>query len=75
MSQHLLPLYNYFKNTCMCSTAVSWLEGTLWETSKLLFFFPVPCLDSEDMTAMAALPFLKADIREIFESKFCAVSG
>jgi len=37
-------------------------------------FLPVPHLNSEDMTAMAELPFVKADVREIFESKFHAVS-
>lgn len=42
---------------------------------NFVFFFPVSSLDSEDMTAMAELPFLKADIRDIFESKCHAVSG
>ena len=42
---------------------------------NIVFFLPVPHLDSEDMTAMAELPFVKADVREIFESKFHAVSG
>lgn len=40
VSQELLCHYKYFKNEhVVCSTAVTWLKGVLWKTSRLFFSF------------------------------------
>lgn len=41
----------------------------------MFWFLLVSHLRNEDIAAMAELPFLKADIREIFESKHNASSA